>query len=389
MGIVDRLFSGRFWALALKELNQILRNKELVFLLIFPPTIQLVVFGLALNPEVQNITLGIVDQSNTPSSRELVSAFTENHVFKTERYNLSAPALGQEVEAGQVTVGLVIPPKFNSDLQQDDASAQVQVLINAVDANTAGIASGYITQIVSEFSDRFDEVNAAPGGSLRENVDSSQPPASIAPQIVYLYNPGLDSTWFFVPGVLGVVVLLNSSLVSSATVVREKELGTLEQLLMTPAAAWEILLAKVVPIWVMIVGDAILALGIGHLLFGVPIHSFGLFLVLSGSFVLVGIGIGVMLATYSRNQQQAQLTSFFVTLPVIQFSGAISPIESMPVVFRYLSLLNPLNHYIVILRGLLLKGVGLDVLWPNALALLFFATILMAVSINRFRAQQS
>lgn len=374
MKIVDRLFSGRFWALALKELNQILRNKELVFLLIFPPTIQLVIFGLALNPEVQNITLGIVDQSNTPNSRELVAAFTENHVFKTVRYNLSAPALGQEVEAGEVTVGLVIPPKFNSDLQEDDKSAQVQVLINAVDANTAGIASGYITQIVSQFSNQ---------------LDSSQPPPAIDPQIIYLYNPGLDSTWFFVPGVLGVVVLLNSSLVSSATVVREKELGTIEQLLMTPATAWEILLAKVVPIWVMIVGDALLALGIGHLLFGVPIHSFGLFLVLSGLFVMVGIGIGVMLATFSRNQQQAQLVSFFVTLPVIQFSGAISPIESMPIVFRYLSLLNPLNHYVVILRGLLLKGVGLDVLWPNALALLFFAMLLMAVSVNRFRAQQS
>jgi len=389
MVIVDRLFNGRFWALALKELNQILRNKELVFLLIFPPTIQLVIFGLALNPEVQNITMGIVDQSNTPNSRELIAAFTENHVFKAVRYNLSAPALGQEVEAGKVTVGLVIPPKFNSDLQEDGQSAQVQVLINAVDANTAGIASGYITQIVNEFSNQLDKVNCGSGGSSFKNVDSSQPPAAIDPQIIYLYNPGLDSTWFFVPGVLGVVVLLNSSLVSSATVVREKELGTLEQLLMTPAAAWEILLAKVVPIWVMIVGDALLALGVGHLLFGVPIHSFGLFLALSGLFVMVGIGIGVMLATFSRNQQQAQLTSFFVTLPVIQFSGAISPIESMPLLFRYLSLLNPLNHYVVILRGLLLKGVGLDALWPNALALLFFAIILMTVSINRFRAQLS
>jgi len=374
MKLVNRLFGSRFWALAIKEVNQILRNTELVFLLTFLPTLQLIIFGFSLNPDVQNIALGIVDDSKTPESRELISAFTANSVFKAENYNISAPILGQEVQTGQITAGLVIPPEFNRYLNEDGNTAQVQVLINAVDANTAGIASGYITQIVNQFSLR---------------LDPSQPPALVDTQIDYLYNPGLISTWFFVPGVLGVTITLISSLVSSATVVREKDLGTLEQLLMTPAAAWEILLAKLVPVWVLLVGDSVLALGIAHLVFGVPIRSFGLFLVLSGLFIFVGIGIGMMLATFSNNQQQAQLTSFFVTLPVIQLSGAISPIESMPVLFRYLSLLNPLNHYVVILRGLLLKDVGLDVLWPNALTLLIFATVLLTISIQKFRTQLS
>jgi len=372
---VSGLFEGRFWALMIKEINQILRNKELISLLIFPPTLQLLIFGLALNPAVQNIKLGIVDYSKTPTSRELISAFTENRVFNAELYSSSVQPLSQQVQEGKVTAGLVIPPEFNRNLKQDDTSAQVQVLINAVDANTAGIASGYISQIVAQYNLK---------------LDPSQPPALVNPQVNYLYNPGLTSSWFFVPGVLGIVVTLISTLVSAATVVREKDTGTLEQLLMTPSANWEILLAKIVPLFVLIMGDAILALGVAHLVFALPVRgSFLLFLACSGVYISVGIGIGIMLATISRSQQQAQLISFFVTLPVIQFSGAISPIESIPLVLQYFALLNPLNHYVLILRGLLLKGVGLDVLWPNALALLVFAIVLLTISINRFRTQLS
>jgi len=372
---VNRLFEGRFWALAIKEVNQILRNKELISLLIFPPTLQLVIFGLALNPNVEHIKLGIVDYSNTPASRELVSAFTENQVFSAERYSTSVAPLSQQVQEGKVTAGLVIPPYFNRDLNQDDTSAEVQVLINAVDANTAGIASGYITQIVEQYS---------------RKLNPSQAPPLVDPQVNYLYNPGLTSSWFFVPGVLGVVVTLISTLVSAATLVREKDTGTLEQLLMTPSAAWEILLAKIVPLFVLVMGDSILALGVAHLVFALPVRgSFLLFLIFSGLYTFVGIGIGIILATVSRSQQQAQLSSFFITLPVMQFSGAISPIESMPRVLQYFSLLNPLRHYVQILRGLLLKGVGLDVLWPNALALLVFAIVLLTISISKFRTQLS
>ena len=372
---VNRLFEGRFWALVIKEINQILRNKELISLLIFPPTLQLVILGLALNPNVHNIQMGIVDYSNTPASRELISAFTENRVFHASNYSLSTQPLSEQVQQGQVTAGLVIPPDFNRDLNQDGNSAEVQVLINAVDANTAGIASGYITQIVNQYSLK---------------LDPNQAPALVEPQVNYLYNPGLTSSWFFVPGVMGIVVTLISTLVSAATVVREKDTGTLEQLLMTPAEGWEILLAKIVPLFVLIIADAMLALSVGCVVFGMPVRgSFLLFLVFSGLYTLVGIGIGIMLATISRSQQQAQLVSFFVTLPVIQFSGAISPIESMPQFLQYLALLNPLNHYIAILRGLLLKGIGIYALWPHALALLLFAIILLTVSINRFRTQLS
>lgn len=374
MKLITRLLESRFWALAVKEVNQILRNKQLIFLLIFPPTIQLLIFGFALNPNVQHLKLGIVDYANTYESRELIAAFTENEVFTAERYSLSQQFIGQQVRTGKITAALVIPPEFSRDLSQD-RTASVQVLIDGVDANAAGIAAGYITQIINQYS---------------RNLDPNQTPPLVQSQSVFLYNPGLVSSWFLVPGVLGVVLTLTSSLVSSTTVVREKDSGTLEQLLMTPADTWEILLAKIVPLFFLLMGDVLLALSVAHFVFSVPIRgSLLLFFALAGLYVFVGIGVGIMLATVAKNQQQVVLISFFVNLPLIQLSGAIAPIESMPLVFKYLSLLNPLRHFVAIVRGILLKGVGLSILWPNVLALIAFVAVLLTISINRFRNQLS
>jgi ABC-2 type transport system permease protein len=374
MNWIKHLFYNRFWALAIKEFNQILRSKQTLVLLIIPPTVQLLLYGFALNPDVHYIKLGVVDYSNTYESRELISALTENNIFVTQQYLLDDRKLGEQVREGKITAGLVIPPDFKRDLSQNK-TAEVQVLIDAVDANTAGIANGYINQIIRQYS---------------RKLQSTQVQPLVNPQTKFLYNPGLISSWFFVPGVLGLVLTLISSLVSSVTVVREKDTGTLEQLLMTPAEAWEILLAKIVPLFVLLMGDVFLALGVGRLVFGVPFRgSFPLFLGLSALYLFVGIGIGIMLATLCRTQQQVVLTSFFVNLPLIQLSGAIAPIESMPVALKYLSLLDPLRHYVEIVRGMLLKGVGLEVLWPNAISLFLFATVMLSVSINKFRSQLS
>ena len=374
MSFIKRLISNRFWALAIKEIHQILRNKQVLIFLVIPPTVQLLLYGFALNPDVHYIKLGVVDYANTYESRELVAALTENNVFVAKQYLFDDQRLGEQVREGKITAGLVIPPEFKRDLSQDK-TAEVQVLIDAVDANTAGIANGYINQIIAQYSRQLQAI---------------QLPALVNPQTTFLYNPGLTSSWFFVPGMMGVVLTLISSLVSSITVVREKDTGTLEQLLMTPAEAWEILLAKIVPLFILLTGDVFIALTLGRLVFGVPFRgSFLLFLGLSELYVLVGIGVGMMLATLCRTQQQVVLTSFFINLPLIQLSGAIAPIESMPAVFQYLSLLNPLRYYVAIVRGILLKGIGIEVLWPEAIALLLFATLLLSVSVNRFRSQLS
>jgi ABC-2 type transport system permease protein len=371
--LLDRLINSRIWALSVKEISQILRNKQLIFLLVFPPTIQLLIFGFALSPDVKFLKLGIVDYADTQTSRELVSAMTENQIFVPQQYLYNVTDLGEQVRLGKVTAGVVIPPNFDRQLNRGQPS-EIQVLIDGTDANTAGIASGYIAQIVNQFNRKL------------ANAD----PPLINPEVTFLYNAGLNSTWFFVLGVLGTVLTLTSSLVSSSAVVREKDTGTLEQLLMTPAEAWEILLAKIVPLFVLLLGDVGLALTVAKLVFNVPFRgNMLLFVVISALYLFVGISIGILLATISKNQRQVVLTSFFINLPLIQTSGAIAPIESMPAFFRYLSLFNPLRHYVAVARGFLLKGVGIFELWPNVLALFVFAVLLLAISVRQFRNQLS
>ena len=368
------LSSFRLWPLMVKEVQQILRNKQIVFLLLFPPTIQLLVFGLALNPEVTGLSLGIVDYSRSADSRELIAALVENNVFEVRTYAASQAELGEQVSKGQITTGIVIPPDFSEELTGSQP-AHIQVLIDGVDANTAGIARGYVQQIINRYSQSL-------------NMQIQRPP--VETQVKFLYNPGLLSSWFFVPGVLGVVLTLTGSLVSSTTVIREKDVGTLEQLLMTPAAGWEILAAKIIPLFVLLLGDVLLASAIGLVIFNLPFRgNYLLFLALSALYLFVCIGIGILLATLANNQQQVVLTSFFFNVPLIQLSGAIAPIETMPPFFRTLSFFDPLRHYVHICRSLILKDVGIEALWINIIALFIFALLFLGVSINRFRAQLS
>jgi len=368
------LFDSRFLALVRKEINQILRDKQLLVLLIVPPTLQLLLYGFALNPDVHYLKLGVVDYANVSASRELVSALTENRIFVAEAYPATEQELSRQVETGTLTAGIVIPPAFRRAISQGK-TAEIQVFIDGVDANTAGIASGYINQILRQYNFSLAGVTPTP---------------LVKPEVIFLYNPGLISSWFFVPGVMGFVLTLIGSLVSAVTVVREKDTGTLEQLLMTPAEAWEILLAKVVPLFVLLMGDVFLALSLGRIVFGLPFRgNLLLFIAMSGLYLFVGIGIGIMLATISKSQQQVVLTAFFINLPMVQTSGAIAPIETMPAFFQIVSQINPLRHYIAIVRGILLKGVGLEALWIHALALAAIAIVLLTISVNKFRSQLS
>ncbi len=322
------------------------------------PIIQILLYGFTLNPDITKINLGVVDYANVTESRELIAGLTENKVFVVKQYQPSQAKLGEQVREGNITVSLVIPPTFKRQLDQSKP-ADLQILVDGVDANTAGIASGYLLRILQQ-----------QGRQLLLDVA----PPLVRPAHTFLYNPGLISSWFFVPGVIGITLTLVNALISALTVIREKDIETLEQLFMTPAAIWEILLAKIVPLFVLLMGTFLLALGVARLIFGVPLRgNLFLLLLLSGLYVFVGIGIGILLAAVSKNQQQVVLTAFFANIPLIQLSGAIAPIDSMPDFFRYLSILNPLRHYIRILRGILLKGIGIDMLYPNVLALLLFA----------------
>jgi len=367
------LFGGRFWALALKELRQIRRDRRLTISLVVPPTLQVLLFGFALDSDVRNLRLGIVDESRTYESRELASVLTQNRTFRlTGTYDTPA-ALGQALSTGRLDVGVVVPYDF-ARRRARGRSATVQILLNAANANTAQMAQGYVEGAVASLN------RDAEGGG----------PQPVELRTAFLYNPGLVNAWFVVTGVFGTLIILNGSLVSAATMIREKERGTVEQLLMTPASALEVVTAKIVPLFVLLMAMVSLVLVVARLAFGVPIRgSLALLLLACACCVLCGIGLGTLISTFVRSANQTQLISFFINPPLAMLSGGLTPIEAMPKWVQPLTLFNPIAHFATVARSVLVKGAGLDVVYPNLLALIALASIFVGISAWRFRRQLS
>ena len=371
----NRLLNWRFWPLFFKELNELRRNRRLIGMMLVPPTLNLALLGFAMNPEVTNLRLGIVDESRTAQSRELISAFSESKSFVPVGQYQSMDELSRALGGGELEAGLVIPAHFATQRTRGEV-AEVQLLVDSVNSNTGSIAGGYAARVIGALNERIS-VNK-----------SSVQPARVESRVSIFYNAGLQNSWFIVTGMIGMLMVMLGALVASSAMVKEKEVGTIEQLLMTPAGSAEIILAKMAPIFLLLSLDIGLSVLVGNVVFGVPLRGSFLLLYVSGMLcVLSGIGIGTIVATFTRSQQQAQLMSFFVNPPLSMLSGATTPIEAMPAWMQPLTNLNPVKHFAVLARGVMLKGVGLDVLYPNFLALVAFTIILVGVSAWRFRKQ--
>jgi ABC-2 type transport system permease protein len=382
---INKFRRWRIWPLFLKELRQIKADKKLVVSLILPPTLQLVIFGFALNPEVTNLRLGVVDESRTAASREVISAFVESRSFRVAKQFRSSNEFGEALSAGKLDAGLIVPADFAKQRERRE-TARVQLLLDAVNSNTAGIAGGYATRIIAALNKRITQ--NSPAVSLQVEGGAVGVRGQTVARIALLFNPGLESAWFIVTDVLGILLVLNGSIIGGAAMVKEKEAGTIEQLLMTPAQAVEIVTAKIAPLFALLSTQIALALAVGRLVFGLPLRGSLVLLFAAGMLcVLAGIGIGTFLATFSKSQQQAQLMSFFVNPPLSMLSGATPPVEAMPEWMQPFTLLNPISHFSTIARGVLLKGAGIEVIWPHMLALVGFAVALMGVSAWRFRKQ--
>ncbi|MBL8171949.1 MAG: ABC transporter permease [Acidobacteria bacterium] len=380
--LFDKIRGLRIVALFLKEMRQIKQDRKLIVTLILPPTVQLVLFGFALNPEVTNLRLGVVDESQTAVSRELVSAFIESQSFQVRAHYASPAAISQALSAGELDAGLIIPSGFARQRARNE-TANVQFVLDAVNSNTAGIASGYAQRIIAAYNQQLGK-DAAHAAVALDGAAA----ANLSARVALLYNPGLRNSWFILTGVLGILLILNGSLVAAGAMVKEKEAGTIEQLLMTPAAAWEIITAKMAPLFLLLSLDVWLALGMGWLVFDVPVRGSIILLYVAGALcVLAGVGLGTFLATFSRSLQQAQLLSFFVNPPIAMISGATTPIEAMPHWMQPLTWLNPVRHFSTISRGIMLKSAGLEILYPSLLALFGFAVVLVSISVWRFRKQ--
>jgi len=382
--IIEKLLNWRLWPLVRKELHQIRRNRKLVAMLVVPPTLNLVLLGFAMNPEVTDLRLGVVDESRTAQSRELVSAFTESRSFRVTGYYTSAAALGRALSAGELDAGLVLPSDF-ATLRASNETAEIQFLVDSVNSNTAAIAGGYASRIVGTLNKKIALVQRTNGGAI-----VAAPSKGVVSRVSLLYNPGLKNSWFIITGMIGMLLVMLGSAVAAGSMVKQKEDGTVEQLLMTPADGGEIIVAKITPLFVLLSLDIGLAVGVGYLVFGVPVRGSLVLLYLSGMLcVLSGIGIGTIIATFTRSQQQAQLISFFVNPPLSMLSGATTPIEAIPDWMQPLTYLNPVRHFASLARGVMLKGVGMEVVYPSFLSLMAFTLILVGISVWRFRKQLS
>ncbi len=380
-----RIFkNSRVRALFRKELNQIRRDRRLALSLIVPPVLQLTLFGFALSARVENVPLGVVDESRSQESRDLIAALTESRSFQSAGSFFSVEQLSKEISNGSLIAGIVIPTDFARDLQRGRPTT-VQFLLNATNSNSAAISQGYAEAVIQ----RYNAQLRLEGIQTKINLTSNRMgQASLHPS--FLFNPGLKDSWFITTGVLGLLLILNSSIVASGAMVKEREAGTIEQLLMSPAGTAEIIVAKIAPLFLLLSLMMFIALILIKTVFGVPFHG-GLLPVIGGGAlcVLTGIGIGTAIATFSKSAQQALLTGFFINPPLVSLSGALNPVEAMPKWLQPLTIINPIHHFAAIARGSMLKGSGLDALWPNFLGLSIITIVLLSLSVWRFRKQLS
>jgi ABC-2 type transport system permease protein len=382
------LFSYRFLAVLRKEFAQMRRDRRLIMSLAVFPTIQLLLFTLVLNATVSNLKLGIIDDSRTPESRGLTATLTESKSFKLAGYYYSVEKLGDAISRGDVDAGVIVPFTYAKDLQRG-RPVTVQLLLNAMNANTAAIAQGYAEGVIQTY-------NAGLTGSGLHSKFVQIPVSDITHRGVaklsgaYLYNPGLVASWFVVTGVFGLLLVMNGAMVAATSMVKEREAGTIEQLLMSPAGTYEIIVAKIAPLFAVLFLMVVFAIILIKVAFDVPFQG-GLFVLLTGAAlcVLSGIGLGTVIATFTHSAFQAQLTSFFVNPLLTTASGAVTPAEAIPGWLQPLVKINPIRHFSQIARSSMIKGSGFDTLWPDFLVLGIFTFIMVSASVWRFRKQLS
>ncbi len=363
-----------------KEFVQIFRDARTLAVVVAVPVMLLVLYGYAINLDVHNIWLAVYDQDRSQASRTLVGDFTNGRYFTLVEGADSYPEVVRALDRGRARVALVIPPTYAKDLAAG-RTARVQVVVDGADSTTASTAIGYVNAILQQQSVQV----AAEALSRRGLTVSSAVPVDA--RFRYWYNPELRSTNFIVPGLVATILMMLAALLTSMTVVRERERGTIEQLLVSPVTSGELILGKLIPYVVIGFFDVLLVIAMGRLLFHVPLlGSPALVLVLSGVFLAAALGIGLLISVVSPSQQTAMTASFMATLlPTILLSGFIFPIRAMPRVLQWLTMLIPARHFLVILRGIFLKGNGFALLWQPTLILVAFAVLLLGVSAARSR----
>ena len=368
----------RLRALLLKEFIQMKRDRLTFGMMVVMPIIQLLIFGFAINTEVKHLPTIVFDQSLQQESRDLIAAFEASSYFTVTTAASNYQQVNDAVDSGQAKVGIIIPPDFAASVKHG-RSAAVQVIVDASDSMSAGsaiAAAGMIGQIRSQEL----LLRKLQGGAAK------QPEMPIDIRIRPWYNPDFVSAFYMVPGILGMVLTMTMVMITSMAIVRERERGTMEQLIVTPLKTWELMLGKIIPYVFVGYVQATLALSVGALVFDVPLRgSLGLLYCLTTLFIVASLSLGVLISTMTKTQMQAMQMSFFVFLPSVLLSGFMFPRAAMPELFYQIGHLLPLTFYLEILRGIILKGIGIQLLWSQALALAAYILAALTLSIIKFQ----
>jgi ABC-2 type transport system permease protein len=365
----------RIRTLMRKEFLELRQSPRLLGLLIVAPVLQLVMLGYAATTDVVDVPMLIVDGDRTARSRQLVERFSASPHFRIVGEELDPRAVDEHLAQGRAWLAVVIPRGFERAVERGDGpGAGVQILADGTDATSSGVALASAGGIITAF-----------GATLA--VEQGERPTTIEGRVRVWFNPELESRDFMVPGVLALLLLVITANLSSMAIVRERELGTLEQLYVTPLGRWELIAGKLLPYAMLGFLDVLLVTGVAILWFDVPFRgSLGMLLVGSSAYLLCTLGLGLMVSTMSATQQQAMMTAtFFFLVPMVYLSGFIFPIENMPQVIQYATYLIPLRYFLIIVRGIFLKGIGLDLLWPQAVALAAWGGVVLALAVARSR----
>jgi len=361
-----------------KEFIQIWRDPRTLVIILVIPIMQLFLLGYSATSDVRNIPLVVFDQSRSDDSRALLDSYHVADYFVISQYVGSEDEARALIEKGDARAALIIPPDYSQQLAKGDA--QVSFILDGSDPTVASTALS-AAQLIGQY--HATRILAATIARHGQNL-ALQPPVEVRTTV--WYNPDMISSYFMIPGVIGMILFAITSILTATAVVRERERGTIEQLIITPIHSWELVVGKVTPYVLLAMLDTLEVLAIGHWWFGVPIRgSLTLILLLSLLFLLSGLGIGLFASTIANTQQEAMLIVWMLLLPSIFLSGFFFPLQAMPQILQWISMLMPLRYYLIIIRSLLLKGVGIDMIIEQVIALGIFAVIIMGAASLRFR----
>jgi len=370
---------ARLKTMLVKEFTQILRDPKMRVVIFIVPMVQIIVFGYAVNTDVKHIATAVYDLDNSVPSRELVARLEQSGYFDIVARVGGVDQIGNLIDHGRVKAAIQINRGFAADIK-GGRTAAVQVIVDGSDPNTARIVLSHAVTIVGRYSDQLLVER-----EVRRRGAAWQPP-ELDLQIRTWFNENLESRNYYVPGVMAQLVLIVTMMLSAMSVVREKEVGTMEQMIVTPIRRWEFILGKTLPFALVGYLNVAMVTALAAFWFDIPIRGNLLLLgVATGVYLLSTLGFGLWISTVSQSQQQAMMSAFMFMFPAMLLSGFAFPVENMPESIQYLTWLNPLRHYLVIIRGIFLKGVGMAVLWPQIAVLAGLGTGILAVAIYRFR----